>query len=141
MPVWYIQYPFSYFQHLYIYIMKVCEKQRLEQIQYKWAKLTCGALHLTIQIKLNNELGLETIATRADFLSLNTFHKILVGRTRPLVRSCMPTPTPFNKHSTRHRKLYLPYKSNSVKFTNSFFPLMVGDIYNWVKSQKSKLQV
>ena len=101
-------------------------------------KADCGALHFTSQIKLNNELGLETIATRADFLSLNTFHKILVGRTRPLVRSCMPTPTPINEHSTRHRKLCLPYKSNSIKFTNSFFPEMAKQYENLPRSCRSK---
>ena len=123
---------------VYYHTLKVCEKQRLEQIQYKCAKLTCGALHFTSQIKLNNELGLETIATRADFLSLNTFHKILVGRTRPLVRSCMPIPTPFNEHNTRHRKLFLPYKSNSMKFTNSFFLKMAKKYENLPRSCRSK---
>ena len=77
-----------------------------------------------------NELGLESISTRADFLSLTTFHKILVKRSRPLVRSCMPTPTPYSEHSTRHRKLFVPYKSNSVKFSNSFFPIMAKKYEN-----------
>ena len=114
---------------VYYHTLKVCEKQRLEQLQYKCAKLTCGALHFTSQIKLNNELGLETIATRADFLSLNTFHKILVGRSRPLVRSCMPTPTPYSEHNTRHRKLFVPYKSNLLNF-------QILSSLSWSKSMK-----
>ena len=42
---------------VYYHTLKVCEKKRLEQIQYKCAKLTSVALNFTSQIKLNNELG------------------------------------------------------------------------------------
>ena len=50
----------------------------------------------------------------------------------------MPTPTPYSEHSTRHRKLFVPYKSNSVKFVISFFPIMAKKYKNLTISCRSK---
>ena len=66
------------------------QKMRLEQIQYRAAKLVTGALHLTSKDKINTELGWESIKKRSEILGLNIFHKIHRYETRPLIRSCMP---------------------------------------------------
>ena len=63
---------------------------RLENIQYRAAKLVTGAFHYSSREKLNNELGWESIEKRSDLLSLNIFHKIHLHETRPLIRNCMP---------------------------------------------------
>ena len=69
--------------------LKQSELDRLEQIQYRAAKLVTGALHLTSKEKLNNELGWETIKVRIDYLGLCLFQKIGLDETRPLVKTCM----------------------------------------------------
>ena len=73
---------------------------RLEQIQYRAAKLVIGALHLTSREKLNAELGWETIQKGSDILGLNIFHKIHSHETRPLIRTCMPKS--FFPYQTKH---------------------------------------
>ena len=66
------------------------ELARLENLQYRAAKIVTGALHFTNREKLNVELGWETIQCRADMLGLKIFHKIHLHETRPLIRKCMP---------------------------------------------------
>ena len=44
--------------------LKQTEIVRLEQIQYRAAKLVTGALHLVSREKINTELGWETIQKR-----------------------------------------------------------------------------
>ena len=69
--------------------LKASDLARLEQLQYKAGKLATGALHLTSSDKINIELGWESIKTRIDFLGLSLFHKVAMGDTRPLIRSCL----------------------------------------------------
>ena len=101
---------------VYYHSLKLSDKNKLEQIQYKGAKLASGALHGTSMIKLNSELGLESIATRADFLSLNVFHKILIGNTRPLIKTCMPSLVHIHDHNIRKRNMFTSFNNASVKF-------------------------
>ena len=56
--------------------LKISNINRLEQLQYNGAKLVTGSLKYTSRIKLNEDLGWETIRERIDFLGLNIFHKI-----------------------------------------------------------------
>ena len=109
---------------VYYHSLKLSDKNKLEQIQYKGAKLASGALHGTSMIKLNSELGLESIATQADFLSLNGFYKILVGNTRPLIKTCMPSLVHIHDHNIRQRNMFTSFNTASVKFKNSFFPMI-----------------
>ena len=74
---------------IYFNSLNVADKDRLERIQYNSARLVTGALPCTSRVKLNEELGWETIQQRADFLGLTLYHKIHLGQTRPLVRSNM----------------------------------------------------
>ena len=69
---------------VYWHTLKASEQNRLEQIQYKSGKLVLGALHYTSREKVNVELGLESIAIRADIMGLSIFHKTLLGYQRPL---------------------------------------------------------
>ena len=62
---------------VYWHTLKVSEKNRPEQIQYKSAKLVTGALKFTSKERLGIELGYESIAKRADILGLSLFHKTL----------------------------------------------------------------
>ena len=71
---------------VYYKTLKQNELQRLENLQYRAAKIVSGALHLTNREKLNKELGWESILERGDFLSINIFHKIHLHETRPLIR-------------------------------------------------------
>ena len=65
------------------------QKAKLEKIQYTAAKIVSGALHNTSRVSLNEELAWESIDTRAQFLGLTIFHKIVKNETRPLIRECL----------------------------------------------------
>ena len=47
---------------------------RLSQVQYRAARLVTGALYLTSQAKLENDLSWEPLSKRVDFLSISIFH-------------------------------------------------------------------
>ena len=76
------------------------QKAKLEKIQYTAAKIVSGALHNTSRVSLNEELAWESIDTRAQFLGLTIFHKIVKNETRPLIRECLP-PRAINHGSLR----------------------------------------
>ena len=71
---------------LYCNTLKQSELSRLENVQYRAAKLVTGAFRFTSREKLNQELGWESIKRRSDNLGLNIFHKIHSYETRPLIR-------------------------------------------------------
>ena len=92
-------------------------------------------------IKLNSELGLESIATIADFLSLNVFHKILVGNTRPLIKTCMPPLAHNHDHNIRQRNILTTSHTASVKFKSSFFPNISKKYQSLPKSCGTKVDI
>ena len=61
---------FDYALPVYYNSLKVTEQERLDRIQYSAAKLVTGALHNTSKVKLYEELGWETIHSRAEYLGL-----------------------------------------------------------------------
>ena len=75
---------------VYFKTLKQTEIARLEQIQYRAAKLVTGALHYSSRDKLNIELGWNTILTRSDIFRLNIFLKNHLDETKPMIRKCMP---------------------------------------------------
>ena len=107
---------------VYFKTLKQTEISRLEQLQYRAAKLVTGALHLTSREKLNNELGWETIQKRSDILGLSIFHKIHVHETRPLIRNCMPKLDFERTNLLRSKGGYIPFKNFGSKFKASYFP-------------------
>ena len=107
---------------VYCKTLNQTEIARLEQIQYRAAKLVTGALHLTSKDKLNCELGWETIQKRSELLGLNLFHKIHLKETRPLIRNCMPKLDFEREHFLRSKGGYIPFKNIGNKFKSSFFP-------------------
>ena len=106
---------------LYGNTLKQSELARLEQLQYRGAKLTSGALHLTSKDNLNKDLGWESVKKRIDFLGLCIFHKIHRQESRPLVRKCLPKWDTEKKHMTRSKGGYTPYPNLGHKFLNSCF--------------------
>ena len=107
---------------IYSNTLKQTELARLEQIQYRAAKLVTGALHFTSMEKLNIELGWETIKKRTEFLGLSLFHKIHLHETRPLSRTCLSKLDFEKQFVSRSKGGYLPYQNFGTKFLNSFFP-------------------
>ena len=107
-----------------VYFKTLNQKEilRLEQVQYRAAKLVTGALHLSSREKLNIELGWETIQKRSEILGLNIFQKIHLGETRPLIKYCMPKLDFERKHYLRSKGGYIPFKNFGSKFKSSFFP-------------------
>ena len=85
--------------------------------------MVTGALHLTSKLKLNKELGWETIESRANFLGLSIFHKIKLGETRPLILKCMPALAPAINPDLRNRRPHVRFPVGKVGYSNSFFPI------------------
>ena len=104
---------------VYYNSLKLTDLARLDNIQYRAGKIVTGVSHLTSMEKLNSELGWETIAKRGDILSLCFFHKIHLGETRPLMKTCMPKVN-FNTN-TRANFGYIHPKYKGAKFEKSFF--------------------
>ena len=107
---------------VYFNTLRQTEIARLENVQYRAAKLVTGALHFSSREKLNLELGWESIQRRADLLGLNFFHKIHLQETRPLISKCMPKLDFERKHVLRSKGGYLPFANHGDKFCKSFFP-------------------
>ena len=105
---------------IYFHTLKLTEVARLNQIQYRAAKLCTGALHFTSQTKLEDDLGWEALTKRADFLGLSLFQKMHLKLTRPLVFRCMPEINFSRKN--RNTDFYQSYKNRGSDFTKSFFP-------------------
>lgn len=102
--------------------LRVTELKRFENIQYRAAKVVTGALHLTSKESLDKELGWESIKTRCDFLGLSIFHKIHSRGTRPLIRTCLPSPCLNERYPNRHTGGYQNYVYKGMSFAKSFFP-------------------
>ena len=107
---------------VYYKLLKQTDLARLENLQYRAAKIVTGALHFSSKDKLNTELGWETISDRGKLLSLNIFHKIHLHETRPLIRTCMPKLESEQICPTRSKGCYISPKCNLDKYKYSFFP-------------------
>ena len=100
--------------------LRQSELFKLDQIQYRAAKVVTGALHYSSKEKLNVELGWETIHDRYHILGLSLFRKIINFDTRPLIRTYKPEFIPPT--NTRQGPHYKPFPYSNVKMSNSFFP-------------------
>ena len=96
--------------------LKQTEKARLDNLQYRAAKVVTGAFQYSSRQKLNIELGWETIQTRSEILGLNIFHKIHRKETRPLIMKCMPKINYERDISLRSSGGYSPFPTNGNKF-------------------------
>ena len=127
---------------VYYHSLKQTQIKRLDQIQYRAAKLCTGALHFTSQTKLEEDLSWESIHDRAEFLGLSVFHKIRDFDTRPLIKKCMP-PVEVKARLTRSTKLYVEHKYKKYQnqtFMKSFFPHFTK-IYNNLEPQTRNLSM
>ena len=119
---------------VYYKALKLTDLARLDNIQYKAAKLVTGAFHLTNKEKSNKELGCETISERGDILSLSFFHKIHLGETRPLLKTCLLKVNLINSLSTRSNIGYIQEKFKGEVFETYFF------CQNQTKNKTTKVQ-
>ena len=94
---------------------------KLDRIQYRSAKVVTGALHFTSRIKLDNDLGWESLAERYELLGLSLFHKIAHSKVRPLLRSLLPK-VKDKKYNTRSNDEYENFPRPNEKYYKSFFP-------------------
>ena len=84
------------------------------------------------------ELGWEGISGRGEILILSFFHKIHLGETRPLIKTCMPKVNFGTSTQTRSNIGYISYKFQGANFEKSFFP---NTLKLWKKLPKNiKLQ-
>ena len=94
---------------------------KLDRIQYRSAKVVSGALHFTSRIKLDNDLGWESLSDRYELLGLSLFHRIAHNNVRPLLRSLLPK-LKDKKYNTRSNDEYENFLRPNEKYYNSFFP-------------------
>ena len=105
---------------VYYHSLKITEKALLDKVQYTAGKLVTGALHYTSSLKLNEELGWESIKNQADILGYSIFHKIYRRESRPLIQTCLQ-PNVVCPQTLRFQG-FIPFKYYNAKFSNSFFP-------------------
>ena len=101
---------------------------RLNQLQYRAAKLCTGALHFTNQNKLEEELGWETISKRAEFLGTSLFQKIHQNQTRHFIKECLPETNLARQN--RNTNFYKKYPAQTSYFQKSFFPYFSKNFNN-----------
>ena len=106
---------------------------KLDQLQYRAARMATMAMKFTSKEKIFKDLGWESIENRIKYLSLTLFHKIHIHETRPLIRSCMP---PINQYQnfTRSNRYYNTYTQKDATFCNSFFP-KISNLWNDLPSE------
>merc|ERR1711928_186613 len=98
---------------------------KLDRIQYRSAKVVSGALHFTSRIKLDNDLGWESLAERYELLGLSLFHKIAHNNVRPLLRSLLPK-TKEKRYNTRSNDEYENFPRPNESSTTPSFPTSQG---------------
>ena len=101
--------------------LKQVDIAKLDRIQYRSAKVVTGALHFSSRIKLDNDLGWESLSSRYEFLGLSLFHNIAHNNVWPLIRTFMPK-AKEKMHNTRSNDEYENFKRPNEKYFNSFFP-------------------
>ena len=94
---------------------------KLNRAQYRSATVVTGALHFSSRIKLDNDLGWESLSARYEFLGLSTFYKIAHNSVRPLIRTFLPQPI-VKTYNTRSNDDYKNFPRPNEKFYKSFFP-------------------
>ena len=95
--------------------------EKLNKIQYQSAKVVTGALHFSSRIKLEQDLGWESLSARNEFLGLSMFYKIAHNSVRPLIRTFLPKPV-VKTYNTRSKDEYVNFLRPNEKFYKSFFP-------------------
>ena len=125
---------------VYYSSLKLTDLARLDNIQYRAGKIVTGASHLTNMEKLNAELGWENIVKRGEILSLCFFHKIHLGETRPLIKTCMPKVN-LNSTNTRAKFGYIPQKYKGAKFEKSFSQILKNSGQICLKIFKQKISL
>ena len=80
-----------------------------------------GALHFSSRIKLEQDLGWESLSARNEFLGLSMFYKIAHNSVRPLIRTFLPKPV-VKAYNTRSKDEYVNFLRPNEKFYKSFFP-------------------
>jgi len=124
---------------LYFGTLRQSDIMKLDQIQYKSAKLVTGALHYTSKEKLNVELGWESFQQRYKILGLSLFRKVVTFQTRPLLLTLKPELT--SPANTRQGAQYKPFAFHNVKMSNSFFPYFTKLWNNLDKSVKGESDI
>ena len=96
--------------------------KKLDNLNYRAARIVTGAQKSTSSAKLLNELGWETTINRIEYLCLTQFYKIKHRLTTPLVYECLP-PLLNSKYPTNRTFQHYPFMSSF--FTNSYFPYAI----------------
>ena len=122
--------------------LRVSEINRLDQIQYRAAKIVTGALHMSSKIKLNVGLGWESLKVMYECLGLSLFHKIHLGCTQPLVKTFMPQ-LEVHHYNTRVSVKYKNFPYVNKQYSLSFYPYFTklwNNTHNTLQSERDLLE-
>ena len=100
------------------------EKDSLEKVQRRAARIISGGTVCTSLRLLYEELAMETLDTRQERQILLMFHKIIHDNTPSYLQDIAPKPV-SQRHRYNHRRPndYILPKCRLAKYQKSFFPL------------------
>ena len=96
--------------------------EKLDNLQYRAAKIVTGALKFTSKENLQRELGWENTRKRIEFICLTQFRKIAHWETTPLIRDCLP-PLLNQRYPTNRTFEHYPDKKRVLE--DSYFPFAI----------------
>ena len=100
------------------------QKDLIETVQYRAAKIVSGAIHRTSHEVVYSELGWETLEERRKKQRLSTFYKMSSGDAPSYLQGILPTKSAQN---LRNPTNFTIPKAKSTQFHDSFLPKTVRD--------------
>ena len=100
------------------------QKDLVESVQYRAAKIVSGGIHRTSHDVLYNELGWETLEARRKKQRLSTFYKMTTNDAPSYLQGILPT---RSAHNLRNPSNFTIPKCRTVQFLDSFLPQTVRD--------------
>ena len=115
--------------------------EKLDNLQYRAAKIVTGALKFTSKENLQSELGWENTRKRIEFICLTQFRKIVNWETTPLIRDCLP-PLLNQRYPTNRTFEHYPDKKEFLRTPTFHLSLKDGMPFQavlevWIKLTSS----
>ena len=97
----------------------------LLRVQYNAALAITGAIKRTSQLKIYNELGLESLKFRRSFRQMCVFYKIKTTQIPKYLYEVLPTES--HTYNTRNIENVETYycRTDLFKYSYSFFPYVI----------------
>ena len=101
------------------------QKEQIEQVQYRAAKIVSGAIHRTSKELVYKELGWHTLSERRQVQRLKVFHKMVNGTAPVYLQNEIPDPDPNHEHL--RSKDDIPKIRGMAILENTFIPKTIAE--------------